>query len=61
MSGPDLNTPAPGSNAIGTFIIGASPIGDIPVFDPWQTVISQYANSPILTTLIFDFVPLINS
>ena len=51
MSGPDLNTPAPGSNAIGTFIIGASPIGDIPVFDPWQTVISQVENTfQVLTT-----------
>jgi Protein of unknown function (DUF2612) len=47
--------PAPGSNAIGSFIIGVSPIGDIPPFDFWVTVISQYANSPILTQLIGNF------
>jgi hypothetical protein len=33
-------------------MIGVSPIGSIPSFDVWLTVISQYANSPILTTLI---------
>jgi hypothetical protein len=42
----------PGQNAIGSFIIGVSPIGDIPPFDEWTTVISEYANSPILTQLI---------
>lgn len=41
-----------GSNAIGKFAIGISPIGDIPPFSFWNTVISQYANSPILTQLI---------
>lgn len=55
MSGPDINRPRPGSNAIGNFAIGISPIGDIPFFDYWSTVISQYANSPILTQLIADF------
>ena len=44
--------PVPGSNAIGSFEIGVSPIGDINPFDEWTTVISQYANSPILTQLI---------
>jgi len=44
--------PAPGSNAIGSFIIGESAVGTIPPFDVWKTVISQYANSPILTQLI---------
>lgn len=44
--------PLPGSNGIGLFTIGVSPIGDIPAWDVWQTVISQYANSPILTRLI---------
>mgnify|MGYP000141366135 CR=1 FL=1 len=39
-------------NGIGQFEIGISPIGTYPKFDPWVTVISQYANSPILTTLI---------
>lgn len=44
--------PAAGSNGIGEFVIGVSPIGDISSFDVWATVISQYANSPILTRLI---------
>lgn len=40
---------------IGTFIIGESQIGDVIPFSYWDTVISQYANSPILTTLIGNF------
>lgn len=52
MSGPDINRPLAGSNAIGSFIIGASPIGPISSFDIWSAVISQYANSPILMQLI---------
>ena len=53
MSGPSLpRYPKPGSNAIGSFIIGVSPIGTIKGLDFWNTVISQYANSPILTQLI---------
>lgn len=55
MSGPDINRARPGSNAIGNFIIGVSPIGDIVPFDYWDTIISQYANSPILTQLIANF------
>jgi hypothetical protein len=55
MSGPPTPRPVPGSNAIGLFEIGVSPIGTIPAFDVWLTVLSQYANSPILTTLITDF------
>jgi hypothetical protein len=47
--------PAPGSNAIGSFVIGVSPIGDIAAFDVWSTIISQYANSPILTKMILNF------
>lgn len=43
--------PAPGSNAIGVFKIGTSPIGTISPFDWWQTCLSQYGNSNILTTL----------
>jgi len=50
---PPLNPP--GSNAIGSFVIGVSPIGTIRPFDFWTTVISQYANSPVLTQLISDF------
>ena len=55
MSGPDPFRPKPGSNAIGSFSIGVSPIGDIPPFDYWQTIISQYANSDVITTLIGNF------
>lgn len=42
-------------NAIGLFVVGQSQIGDIPVFDVNETVISQYANSSILMQLITDF------
>jgi hypothetical protein len=52
VSGPDIFAQRAGSNAIGNFIIGVSPIGDIPSFDVWKTIISQYANSPTLTRLI---------
>lgn len=45
----------PGSNGIGTFQIGISPLGDLSPFDPWATVILQYANSPILTSMITAF------
>ena len=57
MSGPPYPhpNPAPGSNAIGSFVIGVSPIGTISPFDFWSTVISQYANSPILTGIIESF------
>lgn len=53
MSGPPYPhpSPVPGSNAIGSFIIGVSPIGTISSFDEWQTVISQYGNSPIISQL----------
>jgi hypothetical protein len=49
--------PAPvgGSNAIGAFTIATSPVGTISAFNYWETVISQYANSPILTQLIANF------
>lgn len=56
MSGPPFPpAPAAGSNAIGKFTIGVSPIGTISPFNFWLTVISQYANSPILTQLISNF------
>jgi len=54
MTGPDINRPRFGSNGIGQFIIGVSPIGDINSFDTWKTVISQYANAPVLTQLIMQ-------
>lgn len=58
MTGPDypVGVPAPGSNAIGTFSIGASPAGTIPSFDWWRTILSQYANSPIITGIVGSFV-----
>lgn len=56
MSGPPYPRPNPfGSNAIGSFVIGVSPIGSISPFDVWTTIISQYANSPVLTQLIQDW------
>lgn len=68
MSGPPYPRYAPGASPGGnalarppvgssgsSFIIGSSPIGDITVFDVWTTVISQYANSPILTGIITAF------
>lgn len=57
MSGPPYPhpNPAPGSNAIGEFEIGVSPIGTISSFDIWKTVINQYANSEILTSMIVNF------
>lgn len=46
---------APGGNSIGFFQIGISPIGTISPYDEWQTVLSQYANSPQLTSIIESF------
>lgn len=48
--------PGAGSNAIGSFQIGVSPVGDISAFDLWETIDSQYANSPRLIGLIQSFV-----
>jgi hypothetical protein len=45
----------PGSNSIGGFAIGISPIGILSSFDEWTTIISQYANSPILVSMIDSF------
>ena len=42
-------------NAIGNFQIGISPIGTLPDFDVMQTVLSQYANSPIMMALVQNF------
>lgn len=47
--------PALGSNAIGSLAIGVSPIGTVAPFDWWTTVISQYANAPILTGILQSF------
>jgi len=40
------------NNNIGQFKIGVSQIGDLPIFNWINTIISQYANSPILFQLI---------
>lgn len=55
MTGPPTPRPIAGSNSIGRFVIGESPIGTIPAFDLWLTIISQYANSPRLTAILVDF------
>lgn len=56
MSGPIYPPgPAPGSNQIGSFAIGVSPIGDISPFPPFSTIIRQYSNSPILDGIITAF------
>jgi hypothetical protein len=55
MSGPTLPRHTPDENEIGLFQIGASQIGDIPPFDIWTTIISQWANSPRLTGIIEMF------
>lgn len=60
MSGPDINRPKFESNAIGSFIIGVSEIGDIEPFDFWTTVISQFANSERLIQLLENFDSYVN-
>ena len=58
MSGPPYPPPTEdvfGTNAIGVFALGTSPIGDIPSYDWEKTVISQYANSPILNSIMANF------
>lgn len=44
--------PKPGSNAIGLFTVGVSQIGTIPPFDWYATVISQFASSSTLVSLL---------
>lgn len=62
MTGPSPPFPRlpPGSNGIGTFQIGISPIGTIPAMDPWSTIMAQYANSKILTSLILNMAAYID-
>src|ERR1700677_802083 len=40
-------------NGIGVYAIGVNPIGTRP-FNPWQTILSQYANSPTIVQLIIN-------
>lgn len=60
MTGPIYPAPDPLSNSIGRFTIGVSPIGSQPLWDVWETIQSQYANSPIITTLIQNFADFID-
>ena len=56
MTGPAYPlSPAPGSNAAGSFEIGVSPVGTIPAFNFWDTVLSQYANNPQVVGIISTF------
>ena len=57
MTGPPYPHPPypPSFSSIGQFQIGVSPIGSIAPFDPWATIMSQYANSPALTAMITAF------
>ncbi len=43
------------SNGFGLFQMGISPLGTLPSFDWRATVISQYANSPIMLSIIDSF------
>jgi hypothetical protein len=52
--------PVPGTNSIGKFDIGESPVGDIPPFNPWLTIQSEYGNSPRITGLILNLFSYIN-
>ena len=51
-TGPPYPRPDPKSNAIGRFAIGVGQIGEMPDFDWWATIDSQFANSPRLIALI---------
>lgn len=58
MTGPSYPpqpSSVPGSNAIGVFAIERSPVGSIKPFDIWRTIMSQYANSPILMAMLQNF------
>jgi len=53
MTGPAYPPPpSPGSNSVGTGQIGIMSIGDVAFFNVWTTILSEYANSPILTSII---------
>lgn len=52
MTGPDIFRARRGFTIGVSAIGGPDPIGDVQAFDLWTTVLSQYANSPILTRLL---------
>lgn len=53
--GPPFPRPLAGSNSIGRFIVGQGQIGNIPLLDPWESILSQYANSGGITGVITSF------
>lgn len=53
--GPPYPLPTTQSAGIGTFAIGESPVGTVIPFSYWDTIISQYANSTVITTLVGQF------
>lgn len=59
-TGPPYPKPDPLNNRIGFFEIGVSPIGRLSLFDVFDTVISQYANSPIISALVETFAAYID-
>lgn len=61
MSGPPFPpSPGPGSNAIGDFTIGVSPVGTISAFTVWPTIIAQYANSGSLDQILTSYAAAID-
>lgn len=56
MSGPPYPEPRDaGETGIGQFQVGIDAVGNIIPFEYWDTIISQYANSDIITKLVGNF------
>jgi len=56
QTGPDYQPgTGPGTNGIGGFQIGVDPVGDIPAFNIFDTVLSQFANAPAITHTLLAF------
>lgn len=61
MTGPPYPPPPPSeSGGIGELEIGVSPIGVLSPFSVWDTIISQYANSPAITGILTSFAEAID-
>ncbi len=54
MTGPQYPPPV-GASPINDFFVGESPVGEVPVFNPWSVIASQYANSPIVDSLALSW------
>lgn len=52
--------PAPGGAPIDDVLVGESPIGEIPAFSPWEPVVSQYANSPQIDSLVQSWTAMVD-